>query len=297
MIKLIFLGTSDAIPSIKRNHTSIYLNYDGETLLIDCGEGTQRQIRKAKLNPYKINRILITHLHGDHVFGLPGLISTLSFSGRDKPLYIYGPKGIKKFMKVLSQLFNFKKNFNIKVEEVHRRFFENEKFFLESEKSEHGIPCNLYSFIQKEKLRINKKKLKEYEISSGPILAKLKQKKNIKYEGKKFSYKELTYLEPRKKISFVLDTLYNKKITKFVEDSDLLICESSFGEELKEKAKEHLHLTSEQAAKIAKDSGSKKLILTHLSQRYENDEDKILNQAKKIFKNTIVAHDFDKFEL
>ena len=104
MIKLTFLGTSDSIPTEERNHTSILLTYEGENILIDCGEGTQRQIRKAKLNPCKITRILITHWHGDHVLGIPGLLQTLSMSGYNKTLYIYGPEGTKKFMKELLKI-------------------------------------------------------------------------------------------------------------------------------------------------------------------------------------------------
>ncbi len=297
MIKLIFLGTSDGIPTKKRNHSSILLNYDEETILIDCGEGTQRQLRIAGQNPLKITKILLTHLHADHTLGLAGLLATLSLGSYNKMLKIYGPKGTKKFFKNLFKMFEFKPDFNLEIKEVNKKFFENEKFYLESEKMEHNISCNAYSFVLKSKRRIDKKKLKKLKIPSIPLLKRLKEGRNIKYLGRNIKYKEVTYLEPEKKISFILDTKINKRVYKISKNSDLLICESTFEEALEEKAKEHFHLTTKQAGEIAKKSNCKKLILTHLSGRYENDEDKMLAEAKKYFKNTLLAHDFDNFSI
>ena len=129
-MKITFLGTSYAIPSAERNHTSVLLTHEGENILIDCGEGTQRQFRKAKLNPCKITRILITHWHGDHVLGLPGLLQTLSLSGYNKELSIYGPKGIKHFISQLVRTFPFQLNYKLKIEELHGKkiFFETNDF-------------------------------------------------------------------------------------------------------------------------------------------------------------------------
>ncbi len=299
-IKLTFLGTSAQIPTAKRNHTAILLNYDGENILVDCGEGTQRQFRKARLNPGKVTRILITHRHGDHVFGLPGLISTFELSGYNRTLYIYGPKGIKKFLEHFLALNYLKRSFKIVVEEVEGKFFENVDFYLEAEKMEHGIPTNAYSFVKKGQVRIDKKKLAKSKLPAGPILSKLKEGKDVVYKKKKYLAKNLTFKEEDKKVSFVLDTLNTKKIVPFVKNSDLLVCESSFLEDSengKKLAKEHLHLTAKQAAEIAKKSKSKKLILTHISQRYDSDAKKILNEAKKVFKNSSVASDFDCVEV
>lgn len=293
MIKITFLGTSAQVPTAKRNPTSILLNYNKENILIDCGEGTQRQFRKAKLNPCKITKILITHWHGDHVLGIPGLLQTLALSGYNKKLFIYGPKGTKNFMKNLLNMFVFRGEHSIKVEEINRKFFETKDFYLESEKMTHGILCNAYVFVKKGQIRIDKKKLKKSKLPLGTLLQKLKQGKNIIYQGKKYLAKDLTYTEGDKKISFVLDTSMNKKIIPFVKNSDLLICESNFGSELEKHAKEYKHLTARQAAEIAKKSNSKKLILTHISQRYDKDYKKILNDAKKIFKNSFLVDDLD----
>ncbi len=296
MIKVIFLGTSGAIPSAERNPTSVLLSYKNENILIDCGEGTQRQLRKAKLNPNKITKILITHWHGDHVIGLAGLLQTLSFSEYNKALDIYGPKGTKEFMKNLLKTFVFQKNFRINVQEAEKRFFENEDFYLETEKMTHGIPCNAYNFVKKGILRIDKDKLKKTKLK-GIIIKKLKEGKDIVYEGKKYLAKNLTYSEDSKKISFVFDTSFNERIAPFAKNSDLLVCESTFGTDLEDKAHEYKHLTARQTAEIAKKSNSKKLALTHISQRYSKNPKKILDMAKKIFKNSVLVKDFDVIDV
>lgn len=292
-MKLTFLGTADQIPSADRNHTAVLLTYEGENILVDCGEGTQRQFRKANLNPCKVTRILITHWHGDHVLGLPGLLSTLSLSGYQKTLHIYGPKGTKENIKEIMKVFGFKRKYEIKVEDVEGKFFENENFYLEAESMDHGIPCNAYNFVKKTQIRIDKSKLKKYKIPEGPHLQELKQGKDIKINGKKFKSKDLTYESEGKKISFVFDTKDNPKIIPFVKNANILVCESSFEKALKSQAIEHLHLTSDMAAEIAKKAKVKKLVLTHLSQRYEKNPKQILNEAKKIFKDTITVKDLD----
>lgn len=293
-IKIIFLGTSAQIPTAKRNHSGILLNYKEENILFDCGEGTQRQFRKAKLNPCKITRIAITHIHGDHIFGLPGLLSTLNFSGYNKELIIYCPKGARKIIEEFIDVEHLKNGFKIKILEVIGKFYENSEFYLEAESMHHGLPTNAYNFVIKDKLRIDKSKLKKYKIEHGPMLKNLKEGKDIIYKGKKYKAKDLLYGEKGKKISFVMDTLFNNKIVKFVKDADLLICDSSFSSENSKEAKEHLHLTAKQDGEIAKTAKAKKLVLTHISQRYDNHIKGLLEDAKKSFKNVSVAEDLDE---
>ncbi len=297
-INLTFLGTGDDIPSRARNHTSILLRFNEENILFDCGEGTQRQFRKAGLNPCKITRILITHWHGDHVLGLPGLLSTLAMSGYNKTLYIYGPEGIKEKMKKTLEVFNFYKNYEIKVEEINSGiFYEGKEFYLLSEEMEHGIPALAYSFVKKGNIRLDKEKLKKSGLPEGPLLQKLKDGKDITYEGKKFKSKDLIYKEKDKKISVVLDTKLNKKIVPFVKDSDVLISEATYSKELSKEAEEHLHLTVEQAAQVAKKSNSKKLILTHISSRYLKDMKSLLEEAKEVFSESYLVKDLDRVEI
>ncbi len=290
-IRIIFLGTSDSIPSAKRNHPSFLITYLGENILVDCGEGTQRQFRKAGLNPGKLTRILITHWHADHILGIPGLLKTLALSGYSKTLYIYGPKGTKFLMKELLKLFAFKETFPIEIKEVSGKFFENKDFYLEAEAMSHGTPCNAYSFVKKGQIRIDKQALKKHGIKEGPHLKKLKIGKSIIYNGKKYSAQTLTFSEKGKKISFVLDTSVNEKISRFVKDSDVFVCEASYTDELSDLAKRHHHLTAKQAAQAAKNAKVGKLFLVHISQRYEKNPGKILNEAKKIFNNSTIPED------
>jgi len=298
-IKITFLGTADAIPSAKRNHTAILLNYNSENILIDCGEGTQRQFKKAKISPLKVTRLLITHWHGDHILGIPGLLQTLAFSDYKKTLYIYGPVGTKKFIKEMLRTFVFTSDLKIEVIEVVRngKFFETPDFYLESRKMTHGCPCNAYAFVKKGNLRIDKKKLKKSGLAAGAHLQKLKQGKDIEYKGKKYLAKNLTYGVDDLKVSFVLDTSYNKNIVPFVKNSDLFVCESAFDSKLMTKARKHKHLTAKQVGEIAKKAKVKKLILTHISQRYDKNPKKILNEVKKIFKNVRLVDDLDVISL
>jgi len=298
--EIIFLGTSSAVPTAKRNHTSIYLRYKEENILIDCGEGTQRQLRIAKLNPCKINRILLTHVHGDHVFGLPGLFQTLVLNNYSRKLFIYGPKGTKKLIEDIFRVFVRTKNIQTEIKEVKNEFLNTKDFIIKAYELEHDTPCNGYTFIEKDKIRIDKKKLKQLKVPSHPDLSKLLQKKDVIINNKKLQYKKLTYTQKGKKISFIFDTRYCKNAKKLAENSDIAIIESTFSSEtkgLEDTAKEYYHLTAAQAAKIAKESRVKKLILTHLSQRYEKNPEKILKEAKKVFPNTILAEDFMKIEI
>ena len=292
-IKLTFLGTSGAVPTAKRNHSSTLLTYAGENILVDCGEGTQRQFRKARLNPCKVTKILITHWHGDHVLGIPGLLQTLALNEYNKELKIYGPKGTKTFIENMFKTFVFVKKFPIKIFEIDkpRIFFENSDFYLSSQKMMHGVPCNSYCFVKKGEIKIDKIKLRKSGLPEGPILQKIKQGKNVVYENKKFKAKDLTFKENDIKVCFVLDTRMNDLIVPFVKNSDVLVCESTFEGNKQDLAKEYFHLTVSQAAEIAKKAKVKKLVLTHISQRYENKLEDVLKEATKIFKNAFLVND------
>jgi len=293
--KITFLGTGSATPTAKRNHTGIYLQSGKENILIDCGEGIQRQFRKAKLNPGKLTRILITHWHGDHTLGIVGLLETLAMAEYSKTLKIYGPKGTKEKIKLFETIYgNFK--INLEVYEVSGKFIDEKEFFIESSKMVHGIPSNAYSFVIKDKVRLNKAKIKKLKIPNSPLLGKLQNGKDITYLGKKIKSKDISYVQKGKKISVILDTLMNENAVKIAKDSEVVICEASFLSDEKEKIKEYKHLTAKQAATIAKKSKSKKLYLVHISQRHEKNEKEILADAKQVFKDTTIPNDLDKIK-
>jgi len=296
-IKITFLGTGSAIPTERRNHPSIFLEYKEHGILFDCGEGTQRQFRKAKLNPCKISRIFISHWHGDHVLGLPGLLQTLMLNGCNKTLKIYGPEGTYRMMDAYQQLFVKRGNqFSVQVNEISEEKIKESDFFVESKKMQHDCPCLAYSFNIPEKLRLDKNRLEKLKIPNGPLIAELAKGKTVKINGRTIEGKKIVFIEDGKKFSYVTDTKLNKNIQEFVKDSDLIISEATYLAKEEELAEKHNHLTSKQIAEIAKRSKSKKLILFHLSQRYENPK-QILEEAKKVFKETKVAEDLDKVEI
>lgn len=290
-LDITFLGTGNSVPTELRNHPAILLNFEGEHFLFDCGEGTQRQFRKAKTSIHKISHLFLTHWHGDHVLGIPALLQTLAMTDYKKTLNIYGPKGTGHHMQEILNLIKGT-NISLKIHEIEStKVLENKKYLIESIPLEHGTPALAYSFKIKDQLRLNKSKIKKLKIPNCPLLGKLQQGQDIVFNNKKIKASQLTYKEEGKKVTIILDTKFCNNAIKIAEDSDLAIIESSFSEMEKERAEERMHLTASQAATIAKKSKSKKLALTHISERYEHNTSIIEKEAKKVFKNTFVAKD------
>ena len=296
-VEITFLGTASHTPTPSRNHTSILINYDSEKILVDCGEGTQRQFKIAGINMCKLTRILITHWHADHVLGLPGLLQTLYMSDYSKKLEIYGPKGTKRKIELLEKVYgNFKIKYIVK-EILEGTFIDERSFKIEAKQMSHNLPALAYSFIIKDKIRIDKPMLKKFDLPNSHLIGELQKGKNITFKGKKIKYKEVTYIEEGKKISIVMDTEPNTNLERIAKKADLLICESTFHSKEEEKAKEYKHMTSKQAASLAKKAKTKMLALTHISTRYDRSTKDLLDEAKKIFPKTIIPKDFDKIKV
>ncbi len=298
-MKLTFLGTSSMLPTKDRNTTAILLNYKAENILIDCGEGTQRQFRKAHISPTKVTRLLITHWHGDHVLGIPGFLETLAKQNYNKTLYIYGPKGTKRYLKEMFKTFVSQYNqVKVKVKEISKNetFLDEKNFTISSLKLNHTTTCFGYSFKEKDKRRINLSYTKKFGLTKDKILGKLQQGKTITYKGKKITPEKGTITTPGKKVTILLDTSKTKDMVKFAKDSDVLVTESTLSNTLEKEAKKIKHLVPKHAAEIAKEAKVKKLILTHISQRYK-DERVLAKEAKKTFKNTTAAKDLDTFNI
>lgn len=297
MIEITFLGTTCMVPTKERNHAALFISFRDEGLLVDCGEGTQRQLKIAGIKLTKITKLLITHWHGDHVLGIPGLLQSMSASDYDRTLEIYGPEGTKKFMSKMMETFIFDNKVKMKVNEIKEgKFFENHHFMLSSFKLEHGIKTLAYVFDEKDRRRIKVAYVKKLGIPEGPLLGKLQKGKDITFKGKKVKAEDATYIVKGKKISVVSDTLLCEGCYKAAENADLLICESAYAEDLENKAEEYKHLTAKQAALIASQSNAKRLVLTHFSQRYK-DTSKIESDAKTYYKDVVCAYDFLKIKI
>ncbi|MCS7109749.1 MAG: ribonuclease Z [Candidatus Micrarchaeota archaeon] len=290
MIRLVILGSGAAVPSPERNLTSIALRYQGNVYLFDCGEGTQRQMMKYKISYSKVRMILISHLHGDHIFGIPGLLYTLSIEEKERaePLLIVGPKGTEKRVKeLISKNLSF-----LKVEEIDEGWSKDIGgaiiYAFRTRHSDKDVSLG-YVFEEKESLNFDKEKCEKLGIK-GKMFKILEKEGYIKVGKRTIKLDELTYKKKGKKIVITGDTAYSENTVKYANEADILFHESTFMEDMRDKADEDLHSTIGDAARVAKEANAKKLILYHISNRY-SDEAKIEEEAKKIFSNVIVAKD------
>lgn len=297
-MEIIFLGTSSAVPTTSRNHASIALKAFGELFLFDCGEGTQRQMANIKISPMKINYIFISHLHGDHILGLPGLIQSMGFRGRTNPLYIFGPPGINSLKTIFTNLRCFHMPFEIIIRELEEGcVIDNEEYHINCIKCEHNIINYAYSIIEKKKPRFLREKAIELGIKPGPDYSRLHNGEEIIVKGNIIKPEQVLG-PPRKgiKITYSGDTRPCQTLINFAHESTVLIHESTFEDDDLDKAIENAHSTVSEAANIAKEADVEKLILTHISARY-SDTKKMQKSAKKIFNNVIIAKDYMKLEV
>jgi ribonuclease Z len=297
IMEIVFLGTSCMQPTKDRNHPAVMLIYNGEHILMDCGEGTQRQLKIAGIKPSKITKLLITHWHGDHVFGIPGLMQTLAASDYEGKLLIFGPEGSKTYMDNMMKSFASKGNINYEVTEISQgRFYDCPDYYLESYELEH-LPKSLgFRFIEKDKRKIDLGKVKKIGIPEGPILGKLQNGEDVNFKGKKIKSDDVTFTVKGKIVSYLGDTRVCNNCIKVAQDSDVFISESVYASQLEVKAEERMHMTAKDAANVANKAGVKKLVLTHFSQRYKTIEE-IEEEAKDSFGNVVCAYDFMKLKV
>jgi len=295
MIKITILGTACMQPTKDRNHVGILLNYKNENLLFDCGENIQRQLRKIKFKPAKITRIFISHWHGDHTLGLPGLLYSMAADQFAKKLYIYGPKGTKKNLQLLFQAFRNDKPIEHEVIEINpktKSILDFSEFKIQALPLEHRTPTLGYAFIEKDKRRIKPK----YTKIPGILLGKLQKNQSVTHHNKTITPQEATYLTLGKKITIIMDTRPCDNYLALAQNADLLISESTYLHEQQEKAEEHYHMTAKEAGMLANQAQVKKLILLHFSPRYK-DVSLFREEVQEVFKDVVCAEDFMKFSL
>ncbi|MCF6136301.1 ribonuclease Z [Pseudalkalibacillus berkeleyi] len=300
-----FLGTGAGIPSKGRNVSAMALRFmtdlQGTVWLFDCGEATQHQVLHTNLKLWQISKIFITHMHGDHIYGLPGVLGSRSFQGAESPLKVYGPKGIKEFITVTLETSRTYLKYPLEIIEIDDGFIEQENGYrIEVRQLEHVIPS--YGFRIKEPDqpgRLKVEKLKEQGIPSGPIYGKLKAGQSVTLDDGRIinGADYTTELQPGRIVTICGDTRPSVKTVELARDADLFIHEATFAEGMDEKAIEYFHSTTNQAAQIAKDANVKRLILNHISSRYHDRSDELLESAVRVFPNTALAHDFSIFQL
>ena len=271
---ILFLGTGGSWPTATRNVSSIALKRGGEIILFDCGEGTQRQFQKSIFSYMQISKIFITHFHGDHFLGLPGLIQTMQLNDRAETLHVYGPRGLKNLMKQLLSLGYFNPTFEIAPHEIDEgEKIDFREYTIEPFRVEHGVPTLGYKFEEKMRPgRFNKARALKLVVPEGPLFGKLQRGEEIKLENNKVIKPDMVLgpLRKGRKIIFSGDTVPCEKTVKFSKDADVLIHEATFDSTMEETANSYGHSTAQQAAKIAEKSEVKKLFLVHISPRYLN---------------------------
>lgn len=294
-----FLGTSGSMPSRERGASSIVVRKGRELLMFDCGEGTQRQMVKAGIGFQRPMKILLTHLHGDHVLGLPGLLQSMSLLGREKKLDIYGPVGLVKYVRAFSESLGGPK-FPVILHEIQESgvVLEEKGYRIEAVKSVHR--AHSWSFGLFESPRPGKfdpEKAMGLGIPEGPAWNRLQHGEEIEIDGNTFKPSMVCGPTRRgRSIVYSGDTAPNDDLIRMASGADILIHESTFLDDQAERAEEDGHTTASQAAEVAKRAGVGRLILTHISSRYP-DPDVVLEEAKLVFENVIVAHDLKEIEM
>lgn len=285
------------MPTKERSPSAVFLKFKGEGILFDCGEGTQRQMRIAGLSLADVTKICISHWHGDHVLGLPGLLLTIGSLNLNRAIDIYGPRGSKRAFQRMFGGMEFEVKFNIRVHEVHEGVFvDREDFRLECLPMKHPVPCIGFAFVEKDRRRIKVDVIKKLGIPEGPLLGDLQRGKAIEYKGKKVTPQDATVIVKGRKVAVITDTLMTENCVKLAANADVLVCDSTYTSKLKEKAEEHGHLTALEAAQIASRAGVKKLVLTHFSARYK-DTIELEEDARTAFDKVVSAYDFMKLKV
>lgn len=298
-MKLVFLGTSASQPTEDRGMSSVCLVREGEILMFDAGEGTQLAFLKAGLGWNKKMKIFLTHLHGDHCVGVLGLLQTMTLQNRSRPMEIYGPKGVEDFIVANTKVLNVGLPFPLKITPIKEGLtFEDEEYTISACEAEHSVPAFSYLFHEKDRPgKFYPEKAKKLGISEGKLWHELQHGKDVSIGDKTIKpFDVLGEKRSGKKIGVSGDTRPTKKLEEFFKDCNYLIFDSTFSDEIKDKAEETFHSTAKEAAQLAKNANVSNLILTHFSARYK-DESVLAQEAKSIHNSVIAAKDLMEIEI
>jgi ribonuclease Z len=296
------LGSNSAIPTLKRNPTSHLVNHNERFFLVDCAEGTQLQLRRSQIKMQRINHIFISHLHGDHFFGLIGLISSMHLLGRTKELHVYGPLQLKEIIDIQLNASQTELIYPLTFHPTHpdanEVIYEDDKLTISTIPLNHRIPTCGFLFKEKKgKRRIRKQMIKDIHIPVDDIM-KIKEGADFtNSEGTTYKNAEITeHPNAPRSYAYCSDTAYLEAVIPIIQNVSLLYHEATFMQEKAKVASEKFHSTAIDAATIALKSNAEKLIIGHFSTRYENI-DKLLDEAKTVFPNTEAAFDGKMYEI
>ncbi len=295
MLRVTFLGTGGAIPQTKRNPSSIMVEMEGDLLLFDCGEGTQRQMMRYGTG-FTVEDIFITHIHGDHILGLPGLFQTWSYQDRKSSINIYTPSGTEEVIQDCVNLAGHRPEYRVDISGIEPgREIQRDGYIVKPFSTSHAGAKSIGFVLEEDerKGRFNKEKALELGVPEGPMFSKLHNGDSIELEDGTKIEPEMVVGEPRpgRKIVYTGDTRPTESIKQKADNADLLIHDGMFHSDLSERAGETGHSTAEEAAEIARNAGVDLLILTHVSSRYSDSVSSLKKEARDIHPDTEIAYD------
>jgi ribonuclease Z len=298
-LKIVLLGTSSAVPTLTRGLSSTALIRNGDVFLFDCGEGTQLQLMRSGVKRSRIHSIFIGHLHGDHLYGIAGLLSTLHLDGREAPLNVFGPEGLRIFLHAAFRTSNLQFTFNLNFQEFPRgyrgRVLDEDEFYVDALPLDHSIFCLGWRFQEKDKPGVfNLERAQELEIPRGPLYRKLQHGESITLADGRTITPDMVLGPARhgKSVVYCLDTQFSERSIQLADKCTALIHETTFGPDAVDMARERKHSTMEDAARVAKEAGATSLIATHFSSRYDGKQvAQIGEEAREVFENITLGRD------
>ena len=304
-MKIVLLGTSSAVPTLTRGLSSTALVREGDVFLFDCGEGTQLQLMRSGVKRSRIHSIFIGHLHGDHLYGIAGLLSTLQLDGHETPLNVFGPEGLRTFLNAAFRTSDWQFDFKLTVQEFPRgyrgRVLDEEEFYVDALPLDHSIFCLGWRFQEKSKPGVfNLERAQELGIPRGPLYGTLQHGANITLPDGRVITPQMVLGEPRpgKSVAYCLDTQFSERSIRLADQCTILIHETTFGNDGVEMARDRKHSTMEDAARVAKEAGARQLVATHFSSRYDGRQiAQIGDEAKEVFENIVVGRDLLEIEI
>jgi len=304
-MKIVLLGTSSAVPTLTRGLSATALIRDGDVFLFDCGEGTQLQLMRSGVKRSRIHSIFIGHLHGDHLYGIAGLLSTLHLDGREAPLNVFGPEGLRVFLKAAFRTSELQFTFNMNVQEFPRgyrgRVLDQEEFYVDALPLDHSIFCLGWRFQEKDKPGVfNLEKAQDLGIPRGPLYGRLQHGENITLPDGRTITSDMVLGPPRegKSVVYCLDTQFSDRSIQLADKCTALIHETTFGPDAVEMARERKHSTMEDAARVAKEAGAASLIATHFSSRYDGRQiAEIGDKAREVFDRITLGRDLLEIDI
>ncbi|MDI9617027.1 MAG: ribonuclease Z [Methanothrix sp.] len=300
MLQVIFLGTAGSLPTPDRSLPAILVNREGELLLFDCGEGTQRQMMIARTGMMRLSHIFLTHLHADHILGIPGLLETMAFQGREDPLVIAGPPRTARMVSILNGLGCCARDFEVRALELKPGdAVRMNGYTVKAIATQHSVPSLGYMLLEDMRPgRFNRERAIELGVPVGPMFGRLQRGESVEIDGRLVRPEDvLGAPRPGRKIVYSGDTRPTREIEEASRNADLLIHDGALADDMLDWAVETKHTTAGEAAALAARAGVRRLVLTHISSRYSEDTTPLLNDARKVFPETLIASDLMRLDV